>query len=73
MAASQDEHPLVTLLLAHAADLEVRLEQTGRLSLPLLSTHGFAAAIWQRFYRYPDANVKRAPSSNAIPTAGEPG
>ena len=55
MAASQDEHPLVTLLLAHAADLEVRLEQTGRLSLPLLSTHGFAAAIWQRFYRYPDA------------------
>jgi tetratricopeptide (TPR) repeat protein len=55
VAASQDEHPQVTLLVTHAAELETRLEQTGRLSLPLLPARGLAAEIWQRFYRYPDA------------------
>jgi tetratricopeptide (TPR) repeat protein len=55
VAASQDEHPQVALLLTHAADLETRLMDTGRLSLPLQPAREVAAEIWQRFYRYPDA------------------
>lgn len=55
IAATQDEHGQVTLFLSHAADLETRLMETGRLSLPLLPAHELAAEIWQRFYRYPDA------------------
>ena len=55
VAASQDEHPQVTLLLSHAADLESRLLDSGRLSLPLLPARELAAEIWQRFYRYADA------------------
>jgi tetratricopeptide (TPR) repeat protein len=55
MAASQDEHPQVTLLLSHAADVEARLLATGRLTRPLQPTRELAAEIWLRFYRYPDA------------------
>jgi len=55
MAASQDEHPQVTLLLAHAADLEVERTTAGRLSLPLIPAHELLAEIWLRFYRYDDA------------------
>jgi tetratricopeptide (TPR) repeat protein len=55
MAASQDEHPQVTLLLSHAADVEARLMATGRLTRPIQPARELAAEIWLRFYRYPDA------------------
>ena len=55
MAASQDEHAPVALLLTHAADRESVLLKTGRLRLPLLPSRELAAEIWQRFYRYGDA------------------
>ena len=55
MAASQDEHPSVTLLLSHAADRESELLKTGRMSLPLLPSRELASEIRLRFYRYGDA------------------
>jgi hypothetical protein len=55
MAASQDEHPQMELLFTHAIDLEVRLREAGRLSLPLVPARELAAELWLRTYRYPDA------------------
>jgi hypothetical protein len=54
-AASQDEHPQAQLLLMHAAQLEARLLEAGSISLPLMPARELAGEIWQRFYRYPDA------------------
>ena len=55
IAASQDEHPQMALLLAHAADLETQLIAGGRVHLPLLPTRELAAELWLRTYRYDDA------------------
>lgn len=54
-SASQDEHAQTTLLLTHAQSLERELMESGRISRPLQPAQELAAEIWQRFYRYPDA------------------
>jgi hypothetical protein len=55
IAASQDEHAQMALLLAHAADLEGRLTAEGRVHLALVPTRELAAELWLRTYRYEDA------------------
>jgi len=55
IAASQDEHPQMALLLGHAADLETRLLQTRRDGWPLVPTRELLSELWLRAYREPDA------------------
>jgi hypothetical protein len=54
IAASQDEHPEMTLLLTHAAELE-RDRATIGGGVPLVPTAELAAELWLRTYRYDDA------------------
>ncbi len=54
IAASQDEHQEMALLLTHAAELE-RDSLPTRGSRALLPTEEIAAELWLRTYRYDDA------------------
>jgi hypothetical protein len=55
LAASQDEHQTLDLLVAHAADLESRLGRTRRGVRALVPARELAGALWLRSYRYTDA------------------
>lgn len=55
IAASQDEHPQMGLLFAHAAGLEAHAIAAGEMSLPLILSRELAAELWLRTYRYDDA------------------
>ena len=57
IAASQDEHQQMSLMLTHAVDLEARLQQTRRRAWPLAPGRTLAAWLWQRAYL--DANAER--------------
>jgi hypothetical protein len=67
MAASQDEHPQMTLLFTHAIDLEARLRSAGRLLLPLVPARELAAELWLRTYRYADAQREARACLDAQP------
>jgi hypothetical protein len=55
IAASQDEHPQMALLFAHAAGLEDQLLASSQVALPLGRARELAAELWLRTYRYDDA------------------
>jgi len=55
IAASQDEHPQMALLFAHAAGLETQAIASDEVSLPLVPARELAAELWLRTYRYDDA------------------
>ena len=67
IAASQDEHPQMALLLAHAAELEAQLLADGRVHLSLVPTRELAAELWLRTYRYDDARREARALDAVVP------
>jgi hypothetical protein len=72
MAASQDEHPTVALLMDHAADREAELRRTGRVALPLVPARELEAELWLRFYRYGDAEREARAALERSPNRWRP-
>jgi hypothetical protein len=55
IAASQDEHPELSLRLVHAIEMERALAAADPAALPLLPARELGAELWLRTYRYDDA------------------
>jgi hypothetical protein len=67
IAASQDEHPQMALLFAHASGLEAQAIASGEVSLPLVPARELAAELWLRTYRYDDARRDARAMLTALP------
>ncbi len=72
LAASQDEHHTLEVLMAHAADLEGRLARTRQGFLPIVAARELAAELWLRSYRDSDAIREARAALAAFPNRASP-
>lgn len=67
MAASQDEHPQMTLFFEHAVTVEDRLRTAGQQLLPLVPARELAAELWLRTYGYQQAQRQARAARDVLP------
>jgi hypothetical protein len=72
IAASQDEHQEMALLLTHAAELERDPAMIRSSPVPLVPTAEIAAELWLRTYRYDDARRDARAALEAQPQRFSP-